>query len=816
MDNGLFSDIRCNWQGEIVLKTLPSSISYRYILLSECVNPSPEPGSIRILAFSKIEVGGCRLFEFNDLWRWNEVSQSFFAKGLFDKTLFRREPQGLPTVRCEPDSNADQIGCLFCAHCNIVGKAQCIRVVGSIPELGQWNPAKGIALDCCQDLQWTVYVPIDRSHFPFEFKLVATAGGSDPIIWETHGNRTVTISDWGLGNSVVIDCWYLYFPYSLYHGAGINIDMNVFDEFDFGSLIKVIDWCKAVGFSAIQIRNLFDTTAMIGGFGSLPVSGYAINPIFLDMCQFESLSMSLTRPRSAVLSDKISVLRECWQSANRAEYCEALPEFVDRNKSWLKDYEKLCYGRSKGQEFSEDVDPEFSDFVDFVQFLCHQQLNLVVSSARNRSIGIALELPFILSEKSAEAFGRPELFLQDYALGVPPSPENPIGEVLPAYPYDFSKATVWFHDRVAYFSQFVAIIRFESTIQFFKQWIVPRATSVTAVFGHFEPCVNLWYAELEVSSLWDVERYTQPYLARQHLTKLFGADFPKIQEIFFNANLDGSFAFKPEFSCERSLVEAVLPEEADLLRAKYRDALLRLLAEVLLIKVGENEYRPRPLFTLAAWRSEKSEKSFSFGDLPSCEQSSFLRLDEDYQNNRHICFWISKAREILSESIRGASAAFFSDACGQNGELCDKMLEGIGVHPLRVQLEGRSDSMFDDIRSYPYLCVASPQRDSSVPLRVVWEEDRVRAQKLWREEFCGPGEAPLEYTDEVALYVMEQHCWSVPMWIMFPVDCLMGAKKYIVHSDRFRYGILDWRAFLEDKEIQTKLREVLGRTNRRG
>jgi 4-alpha-glucanotransferase len=291
---------------------------------------------------------------------------------------------------------------------------------------------------------------------------------------------------------------------------------------------------------------------------------------------------------------------------------------------------------------------------------------------------------------------------------------------------------------------------------------------------------------------------------------------PAIEKVFLNSNPDGTFSFKPEFATERSLCETELSEEDDTLRSRYRDELLRLLAEVLLIKVSETDYRPRPLFAIAASTRDIGEKSFSFGDLPSYQQSPFVRLEEEYRNNKQRVLWISKAREILSEVTRGSrDATFFSDASGSNIELCGETLKGVVIMPLRVQIEGRNDALFDDIRGYPYLSVASPQRDCSIPLRVLGEEGRIDRQKLWHDEFWENGEAPEDYSDEVAECVMQQHCWSGSVWIMFPIDCLIGAKKYIVASDHLKYGKLDLKKFFGDQEVEKSIRDVLDRTKRR-
>jgi hypothetical protein len=274
-------------------------------------------------------------------------------------------------------------------------------------------------------------------------------------------------------------------------------------------------------------------------------------------------------------------------------------------------------------------------------------------------------------------------------------------------------------------------------------------------------------------------------------------------------------AFKPEFSTEQALVSAELPPDAAALRDKYVNDLLWLLAEVLLIRANDSgEYRPRPVLASAPHATFRGD-SLSFAGLPSYHQSPFRRLAEEFMSSRQRCLWTANARARLSAIVSACDATFFSDASGKWGDLCNETLQAVHIMPFRVQLEGGGTSRFDDIRGYPYLSVASPQRDLSIPLRVFWQREKEQVMKLWKEEFWEMGDPPDEFTDDIALRIVKQHCWCGSMWIMFPIDSLVGASRHIVESDQLEYGSLNLGEFFADEESARQIGSLLGQAKRK-
>jgi hypothetical protein len=96
------------------------------------------------------------------------------------------------------------------------------------------------------------------------------------------------------------------------------------------------------------------------------------------------------------------------------------------------------------------------------------------------------------------------------------------------------------------------------------------------------------------------------------------------------------------------------------------------------------------------------------------ESDSFKELPLDQDRFKLIC-----DEFLLNERIDGQNwALVLSDATGIDGEISDKVLQGIKILPFRAHLEGRtSTNNFNDIRDCPYFSIAAPHKDLSGSLR---------------------------------------------------------------------------------------------------
>ena len=830
--NQLFSDRRYNWQRDLVLHDCPASIQYRYFC-SDGKNISYEPEP-RMFRLNRDNDG---IIELNDIWRWKWMPSAAYSTRFFS-TIFAREQSGNGLV--STSTNKDVVKCFFRASAAGLPKDRSLRIVGSIPELGLWNEAKGFDLipmqreifknwPSSENLAWYYELDIPSSSFPFEYKFVAaTKSGNSAAIWEISENRVASVSNLET-KAAYFDSWVINFPDVTFHGSSVFFSFGSVREQQpvctFSAISQVGDWASVCGFSHVQIAQIFDRYAMTTKSTHLPVSGYALNPVFLDMKEYGFVGGS--EDISTLLSEKLNFIGTVVIPQKAHEYEKELLTFTQENEFWLNDYIKHCNAcrklgspdlldNSDGFVCKDKVDESFRILVTFTQFLCYKQVKENIERCASKNIAVGIDLPFALSEYSAEVFFLPQIFMKDYKLGSAPTKENHVGEVFDAFPYNMEQATPWFTRRMTYFGLIFTAIRLESTINYFTQWVLPKDKCVRSIFGRYEPSSSISTAELETWGLWDIERYSRPYIHQEQLDQLFGSDSWSIQETFLQHTYDGNFGFKEEFKDEYSLKNAQLEGQSKEFRDKYLDKLLRLQGEVLLIKTPQGDFTPRPALCYSPDASDPvGTLSFSYSNLAEYEQNAISRLDIEFMQSKQKTLWASYGRNIIAQIRSMTQALILSDAPGFMGEICDEVMQNLTIVPLRVQTEGKNGNLFDDIRSYQFFSIAAPAKNSDPPLSYLWDNDRIQIKKLWEEEFWESGSPPMNFNSSVAETIMKQHGWSASMLEMFPLDTLYGSTNHIVHSEISKYGALNLPDFLHDETAQREIIRILTETKRR-
>jgi hypothetical protein len=190
-----------------------------------------------------------------------------------------------------------------------------------------------------------------------------------------------------------------------------------------------------------------------------------------------------------------------------------------------------------------------------------------------------------------------------------------------------------------------------------------------------------------------------------------------------------------------------------------------------------------------------------------------MKIHNEFILNKQKCLWASNGRRNLKDLGGGSGAFVVSDATGADGEVCDEALHSLGILPFRAHLEGRSGgSRFDDIRDYPYLSIAAPTKDLSCSLREVWKTKLTKRKHLWEDELYETGQPPADYDDTVAAAIMKLHGWSGSMWVMFPLDSLIGAARHEVEIGGTAFTMLD--RVCEDAEANAKISQILTSSKR--
>lgn len=162
------------WEIEITISSKKSvSFEYKYFKILPNLDSVWELGPNHEVVFSK-SMTGC--IEVRDFWQYSDISPS----KLIIKNVRLRSEEGIIYV--------------FQVNINLVLTTQTkIVLVGSIPELGDWDPNNGLALVKTSDKWYTCALFLEENKLPFEYKYVISSSFGDK--WEAGDNRLMTISN---------------------------------------------------------------------------------------------------------------------------------------------------------------------------------------------------------------------------------------------------------------------------------------------------------------------------------------------------------------------------------------------------------------------------------------------------------------------------------------------------------------------------------------------------------------------------------------------------------------------------------------------
>jgi 4-alpha-glucanotransferase len=83
-----------------------------------------------------------------DVFQWSDSTQALFARSAFSDAILKRPRPPYHDPEClvgPPRYNGVVVH--FSARCPMVRPVQTLRVVGSVPELGNWEPLIGLDLN---------------------------------------------------------------------------------------------------------------------------------------------------------------------------------------------------------------------------------------------------------------------------------------------------------------------------------------------------------------------------------------------------------------------------------------------------------------------------------------------------------------------------------------------------------------------------------------------------------------------------------------------------------------------------------------------
>lgn len=290
---------------------------------------------------------------------------------------------------------------------------------------------------------------------------------------------------------------------------------------DIGDLYPLVDWCRRIGASVIQLLPLNDM-----GLDAVPysaLSAFALDPIYIaldrvdeiasapDLCsRLGELSTTLNQDSRVdylrVRREKSTLLEEAYRRANGEELQSGLRQFRTANP-WLDDY--LVYRTLKevheyrswedwGEEYStrdarDRFESQHGDRVGFhlyEQWLLDRQLREAKAYANANDVLLKGDIPILVSRDSADVWLNPSHFDLETTAGAPPDMYAAEGQNwgFPTYRWDDLARDnyEWWRSRLEVAQRYFDLYRIDHVVGFFRIWTIPFGES-TGINGRYVP-----------------------------------------------------------------------------------------------------------------------------------------------------------------------------------------------------------------------------------------------------------------------------------------------------------------------------------------
>ena len=816
----------------------PIELQYKYFRAAgrDCIEWEDESNH----HLSVVSSGEPALLEVVDTFRWSDPIMNAFTRSAFVDVINKRR-----SPRCEePIELGKAEPGKVCVHFAVlsphVRPHQQLVVVGNAPELGSWDPRRGLFLADGAFPLWMGSASIDRAHFPLEYKYVIVSDYQ--VIWEGESNRyatgvTADKADDQYPATLVLSEWFVCPNRELYKGLGVYapiFSLRTQTSCGIGQytdIKKLVDFCNKAGISLIQLLPINDTTDKGGWEDSYPyrqVSCFALHPIYIDLLAIPGLPEHFVPEimrEKAILEDgpsvdypkvfafKTGMFSKIFKEVDWSRYPD-FDEFIEKNKVWLKPYALYCMFRDmyETSNFStwpehstinpEEVEKLSKEFAEklkpiyWLQYLCDIQFKDSRDYANEHGVCLKGDLPIGVYLNSVECWAFPNNFHKDMCAGAPPDAFSADGQNwgFPTYDWDFmaKDGYKWWRMRLARMAELFQVMRVDHILGFFRIWEIPREPCVRGMLGHYNPCVPLTVDELRSWGLrQDISRYVKPYVRWHILEQKFKGDAQKIANMFFIARHacqhDDFYDFKENVNTERKIADECAKEFSDPKeRARIQAGLFELLANVILVPDPNHRGGYQVRTEVRMDHTEMTQNgpieypSTSWLELPEDERGIVERLYVDFAYNRQSGLWVGKALEKL-DLLKDSTNMLI---CGEDlGQLTEGILAALrekALLSLRVQRMSKDkDKEFDEVEQFQYLSVCCPATHDSSSLRGWWEENRAVIRSFWHGQLWRGDEPPPSCEPWISEMIIKKHLWSNSMWAVFLLQDLAGITGHL-------------------------------------
>lgn len=800
------------WYGHIEIDSTEELFEYKYCLVNQHGDDIWEWGKNRKLSFTDVKTNCIYLHE---NWRNPTNEEKVFYSSAFDQVLMK------PKQTFKTQNSNTNKSLRFQIQVPRIGGDYQLCIVGSIPQLGNWDNKKPLLMSFGENFPlWSVEISADDIKDPIKYKYgIYHVSKKEIITIEEGADRYFEIFSLEEPKYLIIrtDESFRY-PIGNWKGAGVAVPVfslrsdNSFGVGEFSDLIDFIDWAKSVGMKMIQLLPVNETVAAHNWLDSYPyksISVMALHPLYLNiqkmgiledteqMKYFEDKKKEYNE-KSQVYYPEVHELKSKYykllfdQEKDKVFKLKDYIDFFEANKSWLEPYAAFDYLRDKYQTADFRKWGKYSvynpklitslfksraknDMVIhyFIQYHLDKQLKEVSQYAREQGIVLKGDIPIGISPNSVEAWTEPHLFNLNVQAGAPPDSFAIKGQNwgFPTYNWErmAEEGYAWWKGRLKKMSEYFDAYRIDHILGFFRIWEIPKH-AVEGILGYFNPAIAFSADEIQDYGIrFDYERMVKPHIPHHIVEYIFGSQTQKVVETFMDDIGWSRFKMKDEFDTQLKVNQYFLKdiEEEDLTdeNRRIRDGLFNLIANVVFIQTGENQWHPRI----------SMQHTNSFLELDEHTRHQLNQLYLDYYYKRQDEFWYHKGMEKLPVIIEASNMLVCGEDLGMVPDCVPPVMNALNILSLEIQRMSKNPKKkFAHPADAPYLSVCTTSTHDMSTIRGWWEEDAESIQQFFFQELGNEGTAPYFAEPWVCQQIIVQHLYSPAMWTTFPIQDLLA------------------------------------------
>ena len=599
--------------------------------------------------------------------------------------VFHKRKISMESEQNECEWNEESVSVSLSTICPLPINGQTMKVVGSSKIFGEWNERKALAMSDDEFPKWKLQIDVPRNELPAQYKYVM-CDQIGRVIAEARESHDLTPVNDKMALHIQSDDWMPTLSVKKERRLCISVLLN--EERTFSYLYEVVDFCKEIGASMIQVSNVFCES-----------SAFALDSSLIDAERingFDQVSQS---------GNKMETLKQLFESNNHEN--EKIEEFVENNNEWLQSW----------LAFNSDED---SAFVQWIQYIAHQQLVDISNYAKENNIALRCSIPLMLPIKSCDLEFCPDAFtgLEAVYFGK--------RQGLTTYAWNV-ETKKWWEKRIQRCSTF-----FQS-IKILGAEMINNVSEVSNMMllstAHFVSDKYYTRQQLIDDDLWDIERYTKPYIRSKHFPAIFGDDAEYVQNEYFNARGHGTNKY---LTFKYGSLDDV--EE------RFKERIQKLLSDVILVNANEKFYLVNELGN--SWR-----------ELPEPQKSQFALI---YKNRNDMKF----TKNELENSKRQKERTITQN--GTNMEI----VAGDNLHDKEIMQ-----------------CINQCKYQSEAPefgipsLKTWWKSNRANAEKYWHETLYRNDSCPEEIPSAVVESCIRSRMFGDEMWCVIDLDDIASLSE---------------------------------------